>query len=123
MERTVRWMKRNPLAVGILMVFLTGALIASLGWMRASTNARLAEERREAAERSAIAENAQRVRAEQHLETSRYAIEKFRSRIMTPVFLNEPKYEGIRQELLVDAVTVYERLLEIESSGSGASSR
>jgi tetratricopeptide (TPR) repeat protein len=115
-ERSARWATRNPLAMGILLAVFCGAVASGLGWSQAVTNAKLADERRIAAEQSAIAEGEQRVRAEKHLETSRFAIDRFRSRITTPGFLTEPKYEGLRQELLTDATEVYERLLEIEAA-------
>ena len=115
-ERSVSWGKRNPLAMGILLAVACGAVASGLGWSQASTSAKLADERRIAAEQSAIVEIEQRVWAEKHLETSRFAIDRFRSRITAPGFLSEPKYECMRQELLTDAIAVYERLLEIEAA-------
>ena len=112
--RGVRWARRNPLPIVILLVGVAGAVVSTIGWWQAAKNARLAEERRESVERAVAAESLQRERAERHLGTARSAVDRFYLRVMEEGLLSDPKLQAQRREVLADAAAFYEQMLALE---------
>ena len=104
LERLALWARRNPaIATFASIAFLSLAIgcgLATWQWTRAELN--LAQAR------------LQTERADRHLNRLEYSIDRIINDVA--LFLNEiPQSEGLRRELLAEAVSLQEQLLEDES--------
>src|SRR5579871_6275045 len=104
MSRLARWCRRRPLvaglAAGLVTVFCAG--IAGVAW----EGRQAVQSSTEGLQNAAEAQE-QRVRAEQHLQSLREAVDKYYTRVSENQLLREPSLQPLRKELLEAARDYY----------------
>ncbi|HLJ96567.1 MAG TPA: protein kinase [Gemmataceae bacterium] len=97
LDRLGRWCRRKPvvagLAAGLVVVFCAGFVGVTWEWRQAVQSSTEAQE--------------QRVRAEQHLQSLREAVDKYYTRVSENQLLREPSLQPLRKELLEAARDYY----------------
>ncbi len=107
-ERLAKWAKRRP-AIAALVVLLIATAAAGVGgivleWRRAEAQKTLAIRAKEAAKAEAR-------RADENYQQARKAVEDYLTRVSQSPRLKRPGLQGLRRELLGDALKYHEKFL------------
>jgi tetratricopeptide (TPR) repeat protein len=112
-ERAIKWARRRPAAAALLAVSVAAALVVVA--VLATANARERRQRQEAQAQRDEAER-QRRKAQERFELARAAVDLMLSRVGEEGLAHVPQMDGVRRELLQDALKFYQKFLEEEGT-------
>jgi|GEM_PF-3399270 len=118
-ERTWKWARRRPAIAGLIVLSLVSTIaivVAGISYNRLLKGSlQQAESLREEEQQQRKLAEEGRQRAEENLFMAAQLVEKYLTELSQNELMNVPKMEGLRRELLEEALVYYERFVEQDS--------